>query len=188
MVCATVVRMKDAQYGFGETGYAWARKIALVAGVALGLMVTAYGMPVAAADSQAAAQRTVIPPDAATIERQWVAANRAYDEARKTVLTQVQKTAWQGPMQPEWQSLTAYRTPEWYPRHIYGSPMVFIWICRHSRRACMPTPIASAWMDADKRTVLVWEAGESDGDGIANGWHGERSIKPSRSFVTGRKA
>lgn len=30
MVCATVVRMKNAQCGFGETGYAWAGKTALV--------------------------------------------------------------------------------------------------------------------------------------------------------------
>lgn len=87
-------------------------KPALVAGVALGLAATAYGMPFAAADSKATVQQTVTPPDAATIERQWVAANRPYDEARKAILAQVHKTAWQGPVQPEWQSLTAYRAPD----------------------------------------------------------------------------
>lgn len=108
----TVARMKGAQSGFDEVGKAYAR-MTLVTGVALGLAANAFGMP-------AAARQTVTPPDAATIEQQWVAANRPYDEARKTILAQVHKTAWQGPMQPEWQSLTAYSTPQWYRDAKFG--------------------------------------------------------------------
>ena len=71
---------------------------------------------VVAADSS----HTVTPPNAATIEQQWVAANRPYDGARKTILAQTDKVAWQGPMQPDWQSLTGYSTPEWYRDAKFG--------------------------------------------------------------------
>jgi alpha-L-fucosidase len=60
------------------------------------------------------------PPDAATIERQWVAANHPYDAARRAILGQTRKVAWQGPMVPDWQSLTAYRAPEWYRDAKFG--------------------------------------------------------------------
>jgi alpha-L-fucosidase len=60
------------------------------------------------------------PPDAATIEQQWVAANKPYDGARNTILAQTHKVAWQGPMQPDWQSLTGYTTPEWYRDAKFG--------------------------------------------------------------------
>ena len=71
---------------------------------------------VVAADSS----HTVTPPNAATIEQQWVAATRPYDGARKTILAQMDKVAWQGPMQPDWQSLTGYSTPEWYRDAKFG--------------------------------------------------------------------
>ncbi|GAB2579389.1 alpha-L-fucosidase [Dyella jejuensis] len=61
-----------------------------------------------------------VPPDAATIEQQWVAANRPFDGARQAMLAQVSKLAWQGPMQPDWQRLTAYATPEWYRDAKFG--------------------------------------------------------------------
>lgn len=63
---------------------------------------------------------TFVPPDAATIEQQWVAANRPYDGARRAILAQADKTAWQGPMSPDWKSLTAYRTPAWYQDAKFG--------------------------------------------------------------------
>lgn len=63
---------------------------------------------------------SVTPPDTRTIEQQWVAANRPYDAARAAILAQTQKIAWQGPMQPDWQSLTHYRTPEWYRDAKFG--------------------------------------------------------------------
>ena len=62
----------------------------------------------------------VTPPDTKIIEQQWVAANRPYDGARATILAQTQKIAWQGPMQPDWQSLTQYSTPEWYRDAKFG--------------------------------------------------------------------
>jgi alpha-L-fucosidase len=74
----------------------------------------------AAASSSAAIPPAVTPPDAATIEQQWVAANRPYDGARKIILEQARKVAWQGPMQPDWQSLTGYRTPDWYRDAKFG--------------------------------------------------------------------
>lgn len=60
------------------------------------------------------------PPDAATIERQWVDANRPFDGARQSVLAQTHMAAWQGPLSPDWKSLTAYRTPEWYRDAKFG--------------------------------------------------------------------
>jgi alpha-L-fucosidase len=60
------------------------------------------------------------PPDAATIERQWQDANRPFDGARQSVLAQTHKAAWQGPMSPDWKSLTAYRTPAWYQDAKFG--------------------------------------------------------------------
>ncbi len=59
-------------------------------------------------------------PDTATIERQWVAANQPYDAARRDVLARARQVAWQGPMQPDWQSLGAYRAPEWYRDAKFG--------------------------------------------------------------------
>jgi alpha-L-fucosidase len=63
---------------------------------------------------------SVTPPDAATIEKQWVAANHPFDGARQAILAQTSKVAWQGPMQPDWQSLTGYTTPEWYRDAKFG--------------------------------------------------------------------
>ena len=80
------------------------------------LSVALCGATVMAADGPPAFKT----PDAATIEQQWVAANRPYDNARQTILAQTDKVAWQGPMQPDWQSLTAYTTPEWYRDAKFG--------------------------------------------------------------------
>ncbi|WP_111984148.1 alpha-L-fucosidase [Dyella jiangningensis] len=77
----------------------------------------AFGAGTVAAAEQ---PTTVTPPDAATIEQQWVAANRPYDAARHEILAQTEKVAWQGPMQPDWQTLTAYRTPDWYRDAKFG--------------------------------------------------------------------
>ncbi|WP_430387911.1 alpha-L-fucosidase [Dyella sp. 20L07] len=82
----------------------------------LGVAVVSFGTVAVAADHPPA----FVPPDAATIEQQWVAANQPYDAARRTILAQTDKVAWQGPMQPDWQSLTAYRTPDWYRDAKFG--------------------------------------------------------------------
>ncbi|WP_425492533.1 alpha-L-fucosidase [Dyella jiangningensis] len=84
-------------------------------GVCLGLAALGTGMALAADQPS-----TSTAPDAATIERQWVAANRPYDAARQQILTQTEHVAWQGPMQPDWQTLTAYRTPDWYRDAKFG--------------------------------------------------------------------
>jgi alpha-L-fucosidase len=80
------------------------------------LMAALPGAAVVAADTA----HSVTPPDAATIEKQWIAANHPYDAARQQILAQADKVAWQGPMQPDWQSLTAYTTPEWYRDAKFG--------------------------------------------------------------------
>ena len=71
--------------------------------VGIVMMLALPGATVVAADTS----HNVTPPDAATIEKQWIAANHPYDAARKAMLAQADKVAWQGPMQPDWQSLTA---------------------------------------------------------------------------------
>jgi hypothetical protein len=85
-------------------------KMATIASLWLGL--AALGGSAVAADTR--------PPDAATIEKQWVAANRPYDNVRRTILEQARTIAWQGPMQPDWQSLGGYRTPDWYRDAKFG--------------------------------------------------------------------
>ncbi|MBE1161073.1 alpha-L-fucosidase [Dyella sp. 7MK23] len=79
-------------------------------------MAALHGACAMAADTT----HSVTPPDAATIEQQWTAANRPYDGARQAILSQALKTAWQGPMQPDWQRLTGYTTPEWYRDAKFG--------------------------------------------------------------------
>jgi hypothetical protein len=190
----TVARMKSAQSGFDEVGKAYVWK-ALVGAVAFGLVATAYAMPIAA-------QQSATPPGAATIEWQRVAANRPYDEARKTILAQVRKTAWQGPMQPEWQNLTADSTPERYRDAKFG-----IFIAESDRgdltgdRQARAFQAAARWpldLPAQPAGVHAYayriglDARGKDGrtakDDIASGWCGEKSMKPSCSFVMGRKA
>jgi len=80
-------------------------------------MACALGTTVAIAGEQL---KAFTPPDAVAIERQWVEANRPYDGARQAILAQVRKVAWQGPMSPDWKSLTAYRTPDWYRDAKFG--------------------------------------------------------------------
>ena len=81
----------------------------------LGVAAATCGGATAAAEKPA-----FTPPDAATIEQQWVTANKPYDNARHAILEQTEKVAWQGPMTPDWQSLTAYRTPDWYRDAKFG--------------------------------------------------------------------
>jgi len=64
--------------------------------------------------------QSFVPPDAATIEHQWEDAIRPFDGARQAILAQTHKAAWQGPMSPDWKSLTAYRTPAWYQDAKFG--------------------------------------------------------------------
>lgn len=82
----------------------------------LGMFCVLCSTGVVAADTP----QSITPPNAATIEQQWVAANRPYDGARRTILAQTLKEAWQGPMSPDWKSLTAYSTPEWYRDAKFG--------------------------------------------------------------------
>jgi alpha-L-fucosidase len=76
-------------------------------------------MDVEPGEPSTAAQARVA-PDAATIEQQWVAANRPYDAARHRLLAEARKTAWAGPMQPQWQSLAGYSAPAWYRDAKFG--------------------------------------------------------------------
>ncbi len=59
-------------------------------------------------------------PDSREIEQQWRQANSRYDSARQALLTQVDAQVGRGPFQPDWQSLTAYRTPDWYRDAKFG--------------------------------------------------------------------
>ena len=82
--------------------------------VAIALAITGGG-----AFAQQPAQ-PFTPPSEQTAEQQWVQSIRPYDAARRQILAQTERVAWQGPMQPEWQSLTAYRTPDWYRDAKFG--------------------------------------------------------------------
>ena len=71
-----------------------------------------------AADPASAA--SVTPPDAATIERQWIAANSKFDGVRTAILKQVDAAVAQGPFEPDWASLVHYTTPLWYRDAKFG--------------------------------------------------------------------
>lgn len=108
--------MHDKQHAGMNVRKRWLRDRVPSFCMGLGMVAAICGTAAIAADTPP----SVTPPDAATIERQWVAANRPYDAARKAILAQARQVAWQGPMQPVWQSLTAYRTPEWYRDAKFG--------------------------------------------------------------------
>ncbi|HEX6770735.1 MAG TPA: alpha-L-fucosidase [Acidobacteriaceae bacterium] len=54
------------------------------------------------------------------IDAQWIAANSKYDAARKGILAEVDKTVAAGPFRDDWQSLRAYKAPEWFRDAKFG--------------------------------------------------------------------
>jgi alpha-L-fucosidase len=54
------------------------------------------------------------------IDDQWQKASAKYDEHRQAILATVQKEAQAGPFQPDWQSLSNYKVPEWYKDAKFG--------------------------------------------------------------------
>ncbi|MHC1479442.1 alpha-L-fucosidase [Frateuria aurantia] len=86
-------------------------------------MAAGLALPAVAASPTAGGQAvppSVTPPDAMTIERQWVAANRPFDAARRQILDQVDARVEQGPFSPDWATLVHYRTPQWYRDAKFG--------------------------------------------------------------------
>jgi alpha-L-fucosidase len=56
----------------------------------------------------------------AAIDEQWQKASSKYDERRQAILATVRKEAQAGPFQPDWQSLSNYKVPEWYRDAKFG--------------------------------------------------------------------
>jgi alpha-L-fucosidase len=57
---------------------------------------------------------------AAAIDEQWQKASAKYNEHRRALLATVRKEAQAGPFQPDWQSLSNYKPPEWYKDAKFG--------------------------------------------------------------------
>src|SRR6201986_3754913 len=56
----------------------------------------------------------------AEIDRVWQKASSKYDGARQKMLATVQHTVNAGPYRPDWESLRAYVTPDWYKDAKFG--------------------------------------------------------------------
>jgi alpha-L-fucosidase len=74
-------------------------------------------MPANAADPTAPTAAMLTPEQ---IDTQWIAANSKYDAERKRILTDVDKSVAAGPFRDDWQSLRAYRAPEWFRDAKFG--------------------------------------------------------------------
>jgi alpha-L-fucosidase len=58
--------------------------------------------------------------DPRSIDQVWREAVRPYDSERKELLSRVDQGTQAGPFRPDWQSLRAYRTPDWYRDAKFG--------------------------------------------------------------------
>ena len=58
--------------------------------------------------------------DPASIDRMWQKASSKYDDARASLLKQVDTADLQGPFRPDWESLEKYEVPEWYKDAKFG--------------------------------------------------------------------
>jgi alpha-L-fucosidase len=58
--------------------------------------------------------------DPVSIDRVWQKASSKYDEARATLLKQIDAADLQGPFRPDWESLQKYEVPEWYKDAKFG--------------------------------------------------------------------
>ena len=54
------------------------------------------------------------------IDEAWQKASSKYDKQRNALLETVDKVAIEGPFQPNWQSLTTYKVPDWYKDAKFG--------------------------------------------------------------------
>lgn len=58
--------------------------------------------------------------DPESIDRTWQKASSKYDEARASLVKQVEADDLQGPFRPDWESLQRYEVPEWYKDAKFG--------------------------------------------------------------------
>lgn len=58
--------------------------------------------------------------DAIAIDRIWQQASRRYNKPRAEILAGIDRQANDGPFRPDWQSLAAYRAPDWYKDAKFG--------------------------------------------------------------------
>ncbi len=74
------------------------------------------------ADAQAAPSSSA--PSAAEdpneIDQAWQKASAKYDQARGSILKEVERASHQGPFRPDWESLQNYEVPEWYKDAKFG--------------------------------------------------------------------
>ena len=69
------------------------------------------------------AQNAVAPTasqDPAVVDQAWQKASSKYDTERTALLKEVDSVDRQGPFRPDWESLQAYETPEWYKDAKFG--------------------------------------------------------------------
>ena len=57
---------------------------------------------------------------ATTIDQQWQSASSKYDAPRKAILDKIDQVDAAGPFTPDWQTLQAYKEPDWYKDAKFG--------------------------------------------------------------------
>jgi alpha-L-fucosidase len=85
--------------------------------VSISLALGSCGVVNAQSASPAALTAGDYPQDLAA---QWVKASSKYDEARSSILQQVERDAQDGPFRPDWNTLSRYQVPEWYKDAKFG--------------------------------------------------------------------
>ncbi len=84
--------------------------------VALALLVAA---PISCLAQKSPTAPTV-GTDPAVLDQQWAAGNSKYDDQRKKVLADVESASHEGPYRPDYESLDAYKVPDWYKDAKFG--------------------------------------------------------------------
>src|SRR5579871_5608594 len=85
--------------------------------VSISLVPGSCGVVSAQSTSLTAPTAEEYPQDLAV---QWIKASSKYDEARSSILQQVERYALDGPFRPDWNTLSRYQVPDWYKDAKFG--------------------------------------------------------------------
>jgi alpha-L-fucosidase len=91
---------------------------------ALGLVTAVSAIAPSPVDAQATGAAGATTPTASqepiAVDQAWQHASAKYDEARTSILKEVDRKGHEGPFRPDWESLQKYEVPEWYKDAKFG--------------------------------------------------------------------
>ncbi len=90
--------------------------------IAVGLLCGASSFAPSSVSAQAAGSATAptAAQDPKDVDQAWQRGSAKYDEARATILKEVDRAGHEGPFRPDWESLQKYDVPEWYKDAKFG--------------------------------------------------------------------